>query len=766
MRFIYLLFYLLLSAVTAAFAQTGPFPKGTKRVLFLGNSITYAGMYVTDVEAYLLTHYPQQSYEFINAGLPSETVSGLSEPNHADGRFPRPDLHERLGRVLAQTKPDVVFACYGMNDGIYLPLDDARFRAYRDGMKWLHTELEKAGAKRIIFLTPSVHDDAKLGMQGYNRTLDAYATWLLAQRDSLRWDVADLHFPMNKYLGEKRATDPTFKLAADGVHVGEVGHWLMAKQILQFLGESVAEAPDVQTTLTANARGKEVFTLVSQRQALMKDAWLNATGHKRPDMAPGLPLTEARQLYNDLDKRIHATVAGTATKRVRIACIGNSITQGARLRYPSFESYPAQLQRLLGYDYDVLNFGVSGRTLMNTAAASYRATKAYTDALDSNPDIVTIKLGTNDSRIPYRAMVADSFITQYKSLISSLKRLPSHPRIILLLPAASYLTDSTKQTDAAITNLIIPRIRQVAYDEKLELIDLHAITLQKDSLFPDQLHPTAAGATIIAQRLHEALTNKTVTGFDSFQRLKQPFTVSSFHGYDCADFTFQGRSAKVVKPRVVAAGAPWIWRARFWGHEPQTDIALLDRGFHLVYCDPAELFGNAEAVKLWDNFYQLMQEAGLSKKVVLEGMSRGAVYAYNWAAQNPKKVACVYADAPVLDLRSWPGGKGSSKGSPADWEILKKDYGLTTEKDIAGFKNSPLDKVTAIIKGNYPMLHVVGDDDDLVPVAENTTPFEQRVKALGGTIQVIHKPGIKHHPHSLPNPQPIVDFILAALENN
>lgn len=315
MRQLLLLIVLIASTVTTVLAQSGPFPDGTRRVLFLGNSITYAGMYVTGVEAYLLTHYPNLSVEFINAGLPSETVSGLSEPNHAEGRFPRPDLHERLDRVLAQTKPDVVFACYGMNDGIYLPLEEARFRAYRDGLKWLHSKLQKAGAKRIIFLTPPVHDDPRLGLRGYNRTLDTYANWLLTQRDSLHWEVADLHFPMNRYLTEKRTTDSTFKLAADGVHVGELGHWLMAKQILQFLGQNVANAPDLQAALPASPRHSALLDLVKKRQGQMKDAWLTATGHKRPGMAPGLPMTEARRLYEDLDKQIQAILAGTDAKR-------------------------------------------------------------------------------------------------------------------------------------------------------------------------------------------------------------------------------------------------------------------------------------------------------------------------------------------------------------------------------------------------------------------------------------------------------------------
>jgi pimeloyl-ACP methyl ester carboxylesterase len=272
------------------------------------------------------------------------------------------------------------------------------------------------------------------------------------------------------------------------------------------------------------------------------------------------------------------------------------------------------------------------------------------------------------------------------------------------------------------------------------------------------------GATIIARRLYEVIKSKEQKGsFDIFKKIKEPFTVSSFHGYDCADFVFNNRKCKVVKPRRIAEGKPWIWRARFWGFEPQTDIALLDRGFHLVYCDVAELFGNSEAIGIWNSFYRYMQGAGLAKKAVLEGFSRGGVYVYNWAAVNGDKVVCVYADAPVLDLKSWPGGKGSSKGSPADWEKFKKAYGYTAEEEALRFKGSPLDKVAQIVKGGFPMLHVVGDTDDVVPVSENTELFEKQVMALGGKIKVIHKPGIGHHPHSLANPQPIVDFILAAV---
>lgn len=239
----------------------------------------------------------------------------------------------------------------------------------------------------------------------------------------------------------------------------------------------------------------------------------------------------------------------------------------------------------------------------------------------------------------------------------------------------------------------------------------------------------------------------------------KPFNFYGFQGYD---FTFRNRNAKIVVPKNVAAGHPWIWRARFWGHEPQADIALLERGFHVVYCDVAELFGNKEAVSIWNDFYKQLIRAGLARKSVMEGMSRGGVYVYRWAAAYPNRIAGVYADAPVLDLKSWPGGKGKGKGSVETWEVFKKDFKLKTEEEAMAFKGNPLDLVNKIAKAGFPMLHVVGDADDVVPVSENTTLFEKRIKERGGAIQVIHKPAVGHHPHSLPNPQPIVDFAMNA----
>jgi pimeloyl-ACP methyl ester carboxylesterase len=239
-------------------------------------------------------------------------------------------------------------------------------------------------------------------------------------------------------------------------------------------------------------------------------------------------------------------------------------------------------------------------------------------------------------------------------------------------------------------------------------------------------------------------------------------TRSNYYGYECFDFRFSGREARIVRPKRNAKGCPWIWRARFWGHEPQTEIALLERGFHVAYCDVAELFGNNEAIGIWDRFYEMLTGAGLAKKAVLEGFSRGGVYIYRWAVHSPSRVACIYADAPVLDLKSWPGGKGKGGGNPAEWQRFKDDFGLASEEEALAFRGNPLDMAAEIARGGFPMLHICGLADVVVPIEENTDPFEKKILESGGRITVIRKPGIGHHPHSLPNPQPIVDFILGA----
>lgn len=239
-----------------------------------------------------------------------------------------------------------------------------------------------------------------------------------------------------------------------------------------------------------------------------------------------------------------------------------------------------------------------------------------------------------------------------------------------------------------------------------------------------------------------------------------PGAVDSFYGYVRHTFELDGVRCYVVLPHEAAKGRPWIWRARFFGHQPQVDIALLERGYHLAYTDVAGLFGSPKAVERFDRFYEyLTNRHGFGKRPFLEGMSRGGLIALNWVIDNPDRVSAVYVDAPVCDIRSWPGGKGKGKGSPADWRACLAAYGLTEDESVTA-KVSPIDRLEPLAKAKVPILSVCGDADEVVPIEENTRVLQQRYERLGGPIEVIVKRGVGHHPHSLEDPTPIVEFLL------
>jgi len=235
---------------------------------------------------------------------------------------------------------------------------------------------------------------------------------------------------------------------------------------------------------------------------------------------------------------------------------------------------------------------------------------------------------------------------------------------------------------------------------------------------------------------------------------------STWEGYERVDFVVDGRDCLLVAPTFPAAGKPWIWRTEFFGHEPQADLALLAQGFHVAYINVQNMYGAPVALDHMDAFYDhLTKQRGLGSKTVLEGFSRGGLFALNWAARHPDRVACLYLDAPVCTFKSWPGGKGKGKGSTADWERCLKAYGLTEAEAIA-YRLNPVDHLEPLAKGKVPILSVCGDADTVVPYPENSGLIAERYPKLGGEIKVILKPGVEHHPHSLVDPTPIVTFVL------
>lgn len=179
------------------------------------------------------------------------------------------------------------------------------------------------------------------------------------------------------------------------------------------------------------------------------------------------------------------------------------------------------------------------------------------------------------------------------------------------------------------------------------------------------------------------------------------------------------RRCVVIVPKKAAAGNPWSWRGCYWNHQPQTEVELLRRGFHIAWVAPDP----GRQVKPWDAWYRyLTEEHGLSPKPAFIGMSKGGVNEYSWTVANPDKVSCIYADNPAI-----------------------------YEEDFA--------RLGELAKHDIPLLNICGTLDFLYQSGKHTLAIENRYLELGGRITVMVKDGTAHHPHSLINATPIADWI-------
>lgn len=236
-----------------------------------------------------------------------------------------------------------------------------------------------------------------------------------------------------------------------------------------------------------------------------------------------------------------------------------------------------------------------------------------------------------------------------------------------------------------------------------------------------------------------------------------------YHDHPVVRFDVGDCPVMLIKPHARLVGRPWIWRTQFHDAWPAVDIELLRRGFFYVFAELGNTFGCPSAIETMNDVYEhVVEHFSLNPRVVLEGFSRGGLFAYRWAAKRPSKIVTIYADAPVCDFKSWPGGKGRGTGSPDDWHLLQKLYGFSDEQQALAFAENPIDLLANLKKYDVPLLHVCGDADDVVPMEENTLELVRRYRQMGGRVEIITKPGVGHHPHSLEDPAPIVDFICRA----
>jgi lysophospholipase L1-like esterase len=255
------------------------------RILILGDNLAYINGWTVYVESAIRAQKGLARAVIVNAALPGETASGLSEAGHAGGAFPRPDVHERLARALERFKPTLVLACYGGNDGLYLPADPERTRAYREGQVRLRTACARAGAK-VVQLTPPLFGVDLPKAPAYDGVLDNYAQWLVAQRPA-GWLVVDARPALREAIAAAKQANPRFVFAKDHLNPGSEGHYLMAVAIWSQLAPLMGWKPDVAMAEPAKWR------ILQQRANLLRDAWLAKIGHQRPGVPAGMPLPQA-----------------------------------------------------------------------------------------------------------------------------------------------------------------------------------------------------------------------------------------------------------------------------------------------------------------------------------------------------------------------------------------------------------------------------------------------------------------------------------------
>ena len=238
----------------------------------------------------------------------------------------------------------------------------------------------------------------------------------------------------------------------------------------------------------------------------------------------------------------------------------------------------------------------------------------------------------------------------------------------------------------------------------------------------------------------------------------------SWEGYCCLRGEVDGRPCRLVLPHGgLRRDRRWAWRAEFFGGFATADAELLRRGYVLAYMDVQNHYGAPKAMAHFDAFYAFTRSLELHPRVALIGLSRGGLFVYNWAIRHPEWTACIYADAPVCDIRCWPCGLRTAPAAGENHERCLAMYGLTEETLRTQYRPPSAD-VAVLAKAGVPLIHVCGDADRVVVMTENTVPLLQNFMAAGGSCRLIVKPGCDHHPHGLDDPTPIADFIDEAFD--
>ena len=236
-----------------------------------------------------------------------------------------------------------------------------------------------------------------------------------------------------------------------------------------------------------------------------------------------------------------------------------------------------------------------------------------------------------------------------------------------------------------------------------------------------------------------------------------------WNGFVMERFSFEDKEALVIVPKGGTSIGRIAIKTEYWDAFPATEVALLEKGFHLCYIKNETRFAQDADLDRKARFVCYVAEKyGLQRRVVPVGMSCGGLWAIKFAARHPELVSCLYLDAPVLNYMSWPCGFGTATAGITQGQINEAihAHGMSSISELINYRGMPLDKIPQLIACKIPVVLVAGGSDRTVPYHENGIYLQKAYENAGLEIEVYIKPECDHHPHGLEDVTPVVDFIL------
>lgn len=384
-----------------------------------------------------------------------------------------------------------------------------------------------------------------------------------------------------------------------------------------------------------------------------------------------------------------------AKDAVKVACVGDSITDGFGLANASLDAWPVLLGDMLGASHIVENFGQTGKTMQKGGRESYWDTDKFEKAKAFQPDIVIIKLGTNDAK-EANWTDPEKFRADLNAMIDEFVALDSKPKIYLST-CAWVRRDAITITEDRVLNGVIPIILDTAKRRGLKVLDFHNLLKDKPELYCDDIHPNEAGALAMAQFVYKNLTGKRTAPKPSKFRGK----VSDFRGFERVDAKSFYRNSTLFVPKKDRG----LWMCAFSGFKGGRNEdfyeAMLKGGAYLTNIDIEGGLGSPRYLDMGERFFKYYAKLlETESKPLLFGEGLASILALNYAAKNPGKLAGLVLVNPV-ELYAWAKeSESNAKRFVQEWRDSK---GVA---DIESLKDLNLKNFEALERANVPLLIV------------------------------------------------------------